>query len=44
MGVQGNENSFFTCYLKVVLDQFFWNLEFTLDDSISHYLPDRLLK
>ena len=28
MGVQGNENSFFTCYLKVVLDRFFeiWNL------------------
>ena len=26
MGIQGNENSFFTCYLKVVLD-----------DSISHY-------
>ena len=22
-GVQGNENSFFTCYLKVVLDRFF---------------------
>ena len=37
MGIQGNENSFFTCYLKVVLDQFFWNLEFVLDDSISHY-------
>ena len=26
MGIQGNENSFFTCYLKVVLN-----------DSISHY-------
>ena len=26
MGIQENENSFFTCYLKVVLD-----------DSISHY-------
>ena len=28
MGVQGNENSFFTCYLKVVVDRFFeiWNL------------------
>ena len=37
MGVQGNENSFFTCYLQVVLDQFFWNLEFALDDYISHY-------
>ena len=37
MGIQGNENSFFTCYLKVVLHQFFWNLEFISDDSISHY-------
>ena len=37
MGIQGNENSFFTCYLKVVLDRFFWNLEFVPDDSISHY-------
>ena len=24
IGVQGNKSSFFTCYLKVVLDQFFW--------------------
>ena len=37
MGIQGNENSFFTCYLKVVLDRFFWNLEFVVDDSVSHY-------
>ena len=32
-------NSFFTCYLKVVLDRFFENLEFVLDGSISHYFP-----
>ena len=38
MDIQGNDNSFFTCYLKVVLDQFFENLELILDDSISHYL------
>ena len=37
MGIQRNENSFFTCYLKVVLDRFSWNLEFVSDDSISHY-------
>ena len=36
MGIQGNDNSFFTCYLKVVLDRFFENLELILDDSISH--------
>ena len=38
VGIQGNENSFFACYFKVVLDRFFWNLEFVPDDSISHYL------
>ena len=37
MGIQGNKNSFFTCYFKVVLDRFSWNLEFVPDDSISHY-------
>ena len=36
MGIQGNDNSFFTCYLKVVLDQLFEILEFVLDYSISH--------
>ena len=39
MGIQGNDNSFFTCYLKVVLDRFFENLKSVLDDSISHYCP-----
>ena len=38
MGIQGNKNSFFTCYFKVVLDRFSWNLEFVPDDSVSHYL------
>ena len=37
MDIQGNENSFFTCYFEVVLDRFSWNLEFVSDDSISHY-------
>ena len=37
MGIQGNYNSFFTCYLKVVLEQYFENLESVPDDSISHY-------
>ena len=40
MGVQGNDNSIFTCYLKVVLDQFFENLESVLDYSISHYFRE----
>ena len=39
--VQRNKNSFFTCYLKVVLDRFKKkkkkNLESVQDDSISHY-------
>ena len=38
MGIQGNYNSFFTCYFKVALDRFFENLESVLDYSISHYL------
>ena len=42
MGIQGNYNSFFTCYLKVVLDRFFENLEFVLDYSISHYFGSYL--
>ena len=42
MVIQGNYNSIFTCYLKVVLDRFFLNLEFVLDDSISHYLDENL--
>ena len=37
MGIQGNYNSFFTCYLKVFLDRFFENLESVQDDSIPHY-------
>ena len=37
MGIQRNDNSFFTCYLKVILDRFFENSEFVLDYSISHY-------
>ena len=36
MGIQGNENSFFTCYVKFVLDRLFWNLEVVSDDSTSH--------
>ena len=37
MGIQGNGNSFFTCYFKIAPDRFFWNLEFAPDDSILHY-------
>ena len=37
MGIQRNENSFFTWDFKVVSDEFSWNLEFDPDDSISHY-------
>ena len=37
MGIQGNENSFFTWDFKVVPDRFSWNLEFGPDDSVSHY-------
>ena len=37
MGIQGNENSFFTWDFKVVPDGFSWNLGFVPDDSISHY-------
>ena len=37
MGIQGNDNSYLTCYLKVVLDRYFEISELVLDDSISHY-------
>ena len=37
MGIQENEKWFFAWDFKVVLGQFFWNLEFVPDDSISHY-------
>ena len=40
MGIQGNDNSIFTCYLKVVLDRIFENLESILDYSISHYFRE----
>ena len=38
MGIQGNENSFFTWDFKVVLDRFSYILGFGPEDSISHYL------
>ena len=38
MGIQGNENSFFTWYLKVFLNRFFWILEFVSNESKIHYL------
>ena len=37
IGIQGNENSFFTWYLKVVLNWFSWNLEFVPNESKTHY-------
>ena len=37
MGIQGNENSFFTWDFKVVPNRFSWNLGFGPNDSISHY-------
>ena len=37
MGIQGNENSFFTWYLKVALNQFFWNLWCVSNKSKTHY-------
>ena len=37
MGIQGNENSFFTWNFKVGPDQFFKNLKLGRADSISHY-------
>ena len=40
-GIRGNDNlfCFFCFFFKVILDQFFWNLKFFLDGSISHYSP-----
>ena len=38
MGIQENENSFFTCDFMVVSDRFFWNLGSDPNDSILHYL------
>ena len=37
IGIQGNENSFFTWDFMVVSDRFFWNLGPGPDDSITHY-------
>ena len=33
IGIQGNENSFFTWDFRVVSDRFSWNLEFGPNDS-----------
>ena len=37
MGIQGNENSFFTWYLKFFLDRFSWNLEFVSNEFKTQY-------
>ena len=37
IGMQRNENSFFTWDFMVVPDRSSWNLEFGPNDSISHY-------
>ena len=42
-GIQGNENSFFTWYLKVVLNWFSWNLEFVSNESKTHYSSDTII-
>ena len=42
MGIQENEKLFFAWDFEFVLGRFFWNSEFVSDDSISHYLWDKM--